>query len=309
MKNNQMKYMYRLLCTVILTSLSTGSFAYMWYGFIEENNQTGHLTGQRNIVMALLIYLVLFLNLGKWLHAFKIGVERKAKIMVSIILTSWITNAIEVLISMAITGQFCFAIVFIHRYTLLSLFQTFILGLIAIPMINIYRKIIPPLRVLEIIGKYNNQLSNKVNAIKYKYQIEKTLTFNELYNLQQEINGYDAVLINDIPAKNENEIVKLCFRMNKRVYIVPKIADIIKKSSTELNIVDTPLFLCRNIRMTTLEKILKRAIDLVFSTLTLVVLSPVFILVAIAIKLEDGGPIFFLQERITLDEKHFLILK
>lgn len=53
----------------------------------------------------------------------------------------------------------------------------------------------------------------------------------------------------------------------------------------------------------------KRIFDVVMSVFALIVLSPVFLITAIAIKLEDGGPVFFCQERLTKNGKHFMMFK
>lgn len=53
----------------------------------------------------------------------------------------------------------------------------------------------------------------------------------------------------------------------------------------------------------------KRAFDLVMSTFALIVLSPVFLGVAIAIKCEDGGKVFYSQTRLTKDQKEFKMFK
>lgn len=55
--------------------------------------------------------------------------------------------------------------------------------------------------------------------------------------------------------------------------------------------------------------LLKRGFDLVVSLLMLVVLSPLFLLLAIAIKLDSPGPVFFRQERVTQYGRHFRIFK
>ena len=53
----------------------------------------------------------------------------------------------------------------------------------------------------------------------------------------------------------------------------------------------------------------KRIFDLVMSTFALIVLSPVFLIVAIAIKCEDGGSVFYSQTRLTKGGKEFKMFK
>lgn len=55
--------------------------------------------------------------------------------------------------------------------------------------------------------------------------------------------------------------------------------------------------------------VLKRAIDFVLSLLGLIILSPVFLVLIIAIKLDSPGPVLFKQKRVGIHKSHFMILK
>ena len=310
MKNTEKKYIYRYACALILIILATLMFAFTWIRFVRVNNQTGHLTGTGNIGMAILIYAALFLIIGYWLGAYHIGVDRKSAIMASVALTAATVDAVEVFLSMAITGQFRFFWEFVWRYILLCLCQVLVLSLLTIPMTDLYRKLFPPLRILEIYGDRGYGLDDKVNSINFKYHVCKLMHYGLGEEaIRSQIGMYDAVLISDIPAHEKNQILKMCVDMDKRVYYVPKLSDIITASAEKLNLIDTPLFLIRNGGISRLELAVKRVMDIIISFLALVILSPVFLVTAIAIKLEDGGPVFYRQERITVGGKRFMILK
>ena len=288
--------------------LASASFYYVWIRFVTVNNQTGHLTGLGNIFMAVGIYALIFITVGRWMNAFKIGVERKLKNIASIVIMVWATDFIELFASLAITGEFRFIFMFLWRYVLLALVQSVGLGILGVIMIGLYRKIIPPITILEVVGDHKNNLARSLNEIRHKYEIRETVLYNDP-SLDEKIDKYEAVLINDIPAFDHNVILKTCFERNKRVYTVPKISDIIIKASDNINLVDTPLFLCRNLGISKWQLFIKRSADLLLSLFALILLSPVFLITALAIKLEDGGPVFFRQERVTLNEKRFMILK
>ncbi len=53
----------------------------------------------------------------------------------------------------------------------------------------------------------------------------------------------------------------------------------------------------------------KRIFDIILATIGLVLLSPVFLLIMLAIKIESRGPVFFKQDRIKIYKDHFQILK
>lgn len=55
--------------------------------------------------------------------------------------------------------------------------------------------------------------------------------------------------------------------------------------------------------------IIKKIIDLLFALVTLILLSPIFLLIFVAIKLDSPGPIFFKQKRIGKNKTYFNILK
>ena len=306
----EQKYTYRRICSLILILIASGLFSIIWIYFVKDHNQTGHLTGAGNVGMAILIYVLLFTIIGHGLHAFKIGVERIAALMASEALTAAVTDFFEIFISMAVTGQWRFFGEFAWRYFILCIIQVAVLCLIVIPMVRIYRKKFPPLQILEIYGDHKNELYHKIKELPYKYHIAEMVHFsiNE-YELIKKIKKYDAVLISDIPSHQRNKALKICVDLDKRVYIVPKISDVIVKYTEELNLIDTPLFLCRKIGIGYVEGIIKRTFDVLLSALALVLLCPVFLVTAIAIIVEDGGPVFFRQERCTIGGKHFSIWK
>ena len=95
----------------------------------------------------------------------------------------------------------------------------------------------------------------------------------------------------------------------QRTYSVPKISDILLKSSIELNLFDSPLLLSRNEGLTIEQQFIKRSIDILGSLIGLVLAAPLFVLIFICIKLTDGGPVFFFQERLTKDDRVFKIYK
>ena len=306
----QWKYVYRFVCAAMLTVIAAGLFLAAWYDFVQENNQTGHLLGLGNLLMAFLLYIALYGGIGHWLHAFKIGVERKASVMASQVLTVLTADVLELFLSLAITGQFRFFHEFLRIYLVLFVIQAVILSLLVIPMINRYRKIFPPLQILEIYGEHQNRLYEKIDGVPYKYHVAEMLPYTAKATVIREaLERCDAVLLNDLPAEVKNGLLKLCFGLNKRVYFVPKLSDVIVKGSEELNLFDTPLFLSRNHGIPLLERAVKRFFDVVLSALALVVFSPVFLATAIAIKAEDGGTVFYRQERCTFDGRRFWILK
>ena len=57
------------------------------------------------------------------------------------------------------------------------------------------------------------------------------------------------------------------------------------------------------------NKVFKRLIDLILSGCGIIVLAPVYLIIALAIKMDDPGPVFFRQKRVGIHKTHFNILK
>lgn len=57
------------------------------------------------------------------------------------------------------------------------------------------------------------------------------------------------------------------------------------------------------------QKFGKRLVDIVLSACGIVILAPVYLIVAVAIKIDDPGPVFFRQKRVGIHKTHFNIMK
>ena len=125
----------------------------------------------------------------------------------------------------------------------------------------------------------------------------------------KEMHNYDAVFLCDIHSPLRNRLVKYCYANGIRSYITPKISDIIIRSSENIHMFDTPLLLSRNNGLSFEQKLVKRLMDIVISLVMLIITSPFMFITAVAIKLYDGGPVFFRQKRCTIDGREFFIHK
>ncbi len=176
----------------------------------------------------------------------------------------------------------------------------------------IFKKVIPPKEVLLISSK--NSIDNiivKFSKRKDLYNIVKTIEFdtNNLNNIYKECNQYTNILIGDITSEARNDIIKHCFNNFRSIYVIPKISDILLKYSEDILIFDVPIYLSTNFGLSLEVKFFKRLSDIFISLFVLIVFLPIWLLVSLLIKIEDRGPIFFFQERVTIDNKLFKIIK
>ena len=155
------------------------------------------------------------------------------------------------------------------------------------------------------------QLMNRIDTREDKYEIAKIVSIDKgIEPIVEEAKAYDGVIIGDIQAEFRNKLMKRCYALNIRSYTVPKLSDILLRTSIELNIFDSPLYLSRNYDgLAWDQRCVKRVEDVLISGLLLLLTSPFFLIIAAAIKCSDKGPVFFLQKRLTLGGKEFSIYK
>ena len=175
----------------------------------------------------------------------------------------------------------------------------------------IYHRLYVPKKMVMIFGSSDAvSLKLKMDTRSDKYRICKLVSVEEGFErICQQIAGFDAVVINDISAEMRNDILKYCYRNGIRTYVAPKVSDIIVRGAKSINLFDTPLLLVKGRGLTLPQRVVKRVFDIIVCSLAMVIAAPIMLLVAIAIKIEDGGPVFYTQKRVSLDGKVFDILK
>ena len=176
---------------------------------------------------------------------------------------------------------------------------------------RLYFLIYPPRKLVILYGSHQAAaLVLKMSQRVDKYMICESVSVSEdPEKVRDLIMKYEGVIICDIPAELRNDYLKFCFEKSIRAYIAPKISDIIVRGADDIRLFDTPLMLCRNYGLDYEQRFIKRAFDIVFSLVMLIIASPLMLISALAIKLCDGGPVFYKQRRLTIDEKEFDVYK
>ena len=175
----------------------------------------------------------------------------------------------------------------------------------------LYQKLYAPHNMLLIYGNDQGvELKIKMDSRKDKYNITRLISTKAgLDAIYTEIPKYDAVILNNVPAELRNDILKFCYRWRVRTYVAPEVTDVMLRGAKNISLFDIPLLLVKGTGLTPAQRVTKRAMDIVLSSLALLVFALPMAGVAIAIKLEDGGPVFYKQKRMTRGGREFDILK
>ena len=123
------------------------------------------------------------------------------------------------------------------------------------------------------------------------------------------LEGLDSVFLCGVHSADRNVILKHCISHGIEMYIIPRIGDVIMSGAQRMHMFHLPILRVGRYSPNPEFLIAKRLFDVLVSAVALVVLSPVMLITAIAIKAYDGGPVFYKQVRLTKNGKEFNILK
>lgn len=277
----------------------------MWYEYYSETIVLPFY--RRGNWVLIFIYCILTALFFKAYGGFKLGYLKKTDMLYSQIISMVCINIIAYFM-ISLIGRDFMAFLPVVYLT----FTDF--GVIAIWTVlsgKLYFLLYPPRKLIILYGSRQAvSLILKMTQRVDKYMICESISISEPpEKIRELILKYEGVIICGIPEIQRNEYLRFCFKKSVRVYIVPEISDIIIRGSEDIRLFDTPLLLCRNYGLTAEQQILKRLFDIVFSMIAVVMLSPVMIVSAFAVKLCDGGNVFYKQKRLTRDGKEFYVYK
>lgn len=253
------------------------------------------------------IYAIFTIILFYYSDSFNYGNEKLSDIIISQSIALFLVNFITYFQLCLISN----VMITPMPMLLLTVIDVFV-SLLSCYLYNVvYLKNQAPRDILMIYGSEAAlELEPKMAVRTDKYHFSELISSEKGFeNICERIHKHDSVLLNDVPAQLRNDILKYCYSNEIRVYATPKLSDIIMSGAEEINLFDTPLRLIRGTGLTLEQRFVKRAMDIVLCSIAMIVAAPIMLVVAIAIKLEDGGPVFFTQKRATIDGRTFDILK
>jgi lipopolysaccharide/colanic/teichoic acid biosynthesis glycosyltransferase len=154
------------------------------------------------------------------------------------------------------------------------------------------------------------QRLEEVGQLEHKFNIQKHIKDPHDYKeLEKEIEGFEAIVVSGVNATLRNGLAKYCIETGVLGYFAPHVGDIIIQGARHMRNFSVSILSVRRAEPNPEYLFLKRVFDIVVSALGLVVLSPFIGITALAIKIYDGGPVFYKQVRLTKDRKEFRILK
>lgn len=126
------------------------------------------------------------------------------------------------------------------------------------------------------------------------------------------LNPYDRVVIDLKRNGNEQDlytIIGLLYPHHVDIAVEPKLIDLLTGAARISDVCSRPLIEINELKMSDTALCIKRGFDIVFSVVMMAVLSPLYLLLTILVKMSSPGPVLFRQERIGKHGVPFEIIK
>ena len=182
---------------------------------------------------------------------------------------------------------------------------------------QVQKKISGVVRLLVLESdKVPNDLARK---IKYSYH-DLHYSWYEIVNeddnaqmeqlMKEQFPKYDAIFVSPaLKEETRNLFISKAVSLGKEIFMMPNLYNVNILNSAISQFDDTPAIRIKPLYLTKAQRLIKRAMDICVSLLAIVLTSPVILVCAAAIKLDSEGPVFYKQERMTINQKVFNVLK
>ena len=280
---------------IMLTVLMT---CYINYYFYYSNGY----------VVFFLLYLLLFVIFGKLFSVFDLGNTTTTDLFISNSLTLLFSNFFIYVVLCLITLK----IIPIWPILVLQAVGMILSAILLMSEDSFIKKQYPPAKFLCIYGRKHEALIGKLNNPKdLSISIVKAIGIKDVNfdTLDVELKNVDGIITLDVNHPDKKKLIKICYRKRLMMYDMPSITDMLIASGDILHIVDTPIIKSNKFGPNQFERIIKRIIDIVGSFILLVITLPIMLITAIAIKINDGGTVFYKQSRLTKNGREFKIIK
>lgn len=303
-KKNLVKQAYKLISMMIafVSALS------LWYFNISPYWDEGY-KGYMTLFLVGIMFCVIYWILAKMYQALKIGIYRLTELTYFQCLAFAIADA----------SLFVESIIWFHGFERMQIWS-FVVGF-AIQMISIvvvifvlnrlFARYDEPRKVFIVYGNEGYySLVKKMNAKKLRYDIigcyADTVSMDEI---KGKIEESESVYLCEVSESVKRELILFCDRISKDIYLTQDVTELLTLGYDISHTFDTPFIRTKRMPVKWYYAFIKRMIDIVCSGMGLLVLSPVLIITALAIKMYDGGPVFYKQVRLTKGHKEFEIYK
>ena len=275
-----------------------------WYGYYAFETQM-QMTWKRSFAIIGLFVVVYFI-LGKAYEAFLVSYNRISEMFLGQMVAIIVADIIMFIILWIINW------VFPNFWpALLAFLAQLALSLLWCVIAHVwYFKTFPPRRAAVIYDMREGMENTlKEYGLDKKFDVKLVIDVQACLEDITILKDMDTVFFSGIHSRERNIILKYCVENDITSLVIPRVGDVIMSGARQMHLFHLPMLRVGRYDPNPEFLFVKRLLDILISGVLLIVLSPILLVTALAIKLQDHGPVFYKQVRLTKDRKEFMIIK
>lgn len=285
--------------------LETVPFAVCWY-YAYSKNLASPFYGRGNFII-ILLFFVLYIAYAKIYEGFNIALNRISENVGSQALALFISDFIMYIITLLLYREIPSFIPVLICF-IIQLFVSVAWSY----LIHIWYFYAFPAKDTGIVYGSREGIENLISS----YGLEKRFKVTKIESIETVLadpsvffDKIENVFFSGIHSHERNILLKICVEKNIKVYVIPRVGDAIMSGAKKLHMFHLPMLQVGRYNPSPEYLFVKRVFDIAISLIALVILSPIMLVTAIAIKITDHGPVFYKQCRLTKNGKKFDVLK
>ena len=299
----------------ILRLVIYGVLGLLFFGLMAINNwQLRHMS--RTLATTLLTYLAMSAAMHAVYGGYAVGKKKSKPIISSMSLATLVTDVVTYLqlqimnvndnnndYLMLFGGDFPWLLVCMVLQVLLITYWVRFGN-------NFYFTINPPRKCVVVLGSRDEEdaVCRKIRRYALQWEIRRIVMWNDP-KLLRYVRQAEVVFLGNLPQDSKMSLLRTCYEEHRDVMCKAQLQDIMLSNATLMVVDDAPFLEMDYGKITLGQRILKRLMDIVVSLTVLVLLAPVYGVIAACVHAEDGGPVLFRQKRMTVGGKEFRICK
>lgn len=290
---------------LLVVVLATLPFLVCWYAYFADSIPVPFF--RRGNWMVVALFAALYISFARVYDAFWISVNKPSELAYSQILAVLIADGLM------------YIVIWLINHTIPSIIpclitlaaQVLLVALWAYGAQKWYFASFPAAKTAVV---YSNQRKEVLDLFEQygldkKFDVQLSLGPKQCVSDLSQLDGYKTVFICGVSSHDRNVILKYCIAHNISVYMLPRIGDIIISGAHKMHMFHLPVLRMGRFSALPEYAIAKRLFDILLSAVALLLLSPVMLITAVAIKVHDGGPVLYKQKRLTKNGKVFKVYK
>lgn len=303
-KKRIIKDLYKIISVILAFVTSAG----LWYWNVSPQWGEGYF-GYLPLLVVGIGFCMVYWFFATMYQALKIGIYRLTELTYFQVLSFGIADVILFIASLFWFHGF--KGIELLSYAVMFVLQMVITVGVIFVLNRFFAKYDSPRKVVIVYGKEDYiKFLRKIKAKNMRYKVIGCFDDGVPMDILKEtIQECSSVYLYEVNREIKRELILYCNAMHKDIYMTQDIEELLTMGYDISHTFDTPFIRTKRVPVKWYYPMVKRAFDIFCSSLALVILSPLFLIVAVAIKTYDGGPVFFTQKRVTKGHQTFMIYK